>query len=65
MVYFIVVAAVVGIDQLTKAWILSLFQLYESKEVIPGLFNLVYVTNAGAAFSFLADMDSPWRHYFF
>jgi len=29
------------------------------------LFNLVYVTNSGAAFSILADMNSPWTHYFF
>ncbi len=28
-------------------------------------FNLVYVENRGAAFSFLADVDSPFRHYFF
>jgi len=65
MVYFSIVAAVILFDQLTKTWVLSSFQLYESKEVIAGLFNLVYVTNPGAAFSLLADLDSPWRHYFF
>ena len=65
MAYFFIVTIAVFLDQLTKAWVLSSFQLYESKEVIPGLFNLVYVTNAGAAFSILADVNSPWRHYFF
>lgn len=40
-------------------------RLFESREVIPGFFNIVYVTNTGAAFSMLADVDSPWRHYFF
>ena len=65
MVYFSIAAAVIFFDQLTKAWVLNSFQLYESKEVIAGLFNLVYVTNSGAAFSLLADLDSPWRHYFF
>ncbi len=65
MPYFIIVASAVFFDQLTKAWVLGSFNLYESKEVIPGLFNLVYVTNSGAAFSILADVNSPWTHYFF
>ncbi|MGW8195426.1 MAG: signal peptidase II [Desulforhopalus sp.] len=65
MNYFAVIIGTVLADQLTKAWILSAFNLYESKEIIPGFFNLVYVTNSGAAFSMFADIDSPWRHYFF
>lgn len=65
MAYFVVLFCVIVTDQLTKAWIVDSFRLYESKEIIPGFFNLVYVTNSGAAFSILADMDSPWRHYFF
>ena len=65
MIYPLVVVLAVVLDQLTKLWIVRSFELYESREIIPGLFNLVYVTNTGAAFSFLADVDSPWRHYFF
>ncbi len=65
MIYYIIVLVVIACDQLTKIWILHAFQLYEVKEVIPGLFNLVYVTNSGAAFSMLAGVNSPWRHYFF
>lgn len=65
MVYFAVMAAAVAADQLTKAWVLEAFSLYESREVIPGFFNLVYVTNKGAAFSMFASVDSVWRHYFF
>ncbi|MBB5346716.1 signal peptidase II [Desulfoprunum benzoelyticum] len=65
MIYTLVVFGAVVLDQLTKLWILRTFELYESREIIPGLFNLVYVTNTGAAFSILADVDSPWRHYFF
>ncbi len=65
VIYTLVVLLAVVLDQLTKLWILRSFTLYESREIIPGLFNLVYVTNTGAAFSFLADVDSPWRHYFF
>lgn len=65
MPYIWVIAGVIAADQLSKLWIVDLLQLYESREVIPGLFNLVYVVNTGAAFSILADVDSPWRHYFF
>lgn len=65
MGYFLLLAAVVVADQLTKLWVVSAFRLYEIREVIPGFFNLVYVTNTGAAFSLLADVDAPWRHYFF
>ena len=65
MIYITLMAITVIADQLTKAWVLSSFQLYESREVIPDFFNLVYVTNTGAAFSMLADVDSVWKHYFF
>jgi signal peptidase II len=63
--YFVLVTLVILADQLSKLMVLDSFQLYESREIIPGFFNLVYVTNTGAAFSMLADVDSPWRHYFF
>lgn len=59
------VLLVVGLDQLTKLWIVKSFLLYESLEVIPGFLNLTYLTNKGAAFGFLAGVTSAWRHYFF
>ena len=65
MVYFAVITVAIVLDQLTKAMVVDSLNLYESREVIPGFFNLVYVTNSGAAFSMLADINSPWRHYFF
>jgi signal peptidase II len=65
VVYFAVIIVVIVADQVTKALIVDAMRLYESWEIIPGFFNLVYVTNSGAAFSFLADSNSPWRHYFF
>lgn len=65
VVYLFFVLATIALDQLTKAWIVASLGLYQSREIIPGFFNLVHVTNSGAAFSFLADVDSPWRHYFF
>ncbi|MFH0781013.1 MAG: signal peptidase II [Pseudomonadota bacterium] len=65
MGYIVILLITIAIDQLTKAWIVDSFRLYESVEIVPGFFNLVYVTNSGAAFSLLANVDSPWRHYFF
>jgi signal peptidase II len=65
MLYFGIVLVTVALDQLCKLLVVANFSLYESVEVIPGFFNLVYVTNRGAAFSILAEYDSPWRHYFF
>ncbi|MFV0435886.1 MAG: signal peptidase II [Desulfopila sp.] len=65
MGYFLIAAVVVLADQLSKWWIVHSFRLYEVREVIPGLVNLVYVTNPGAAFSLLAEADTPWRHTFF
>lgn len=65
MVYSAVIIGVLLADQLTKTLIVDALHLYEAREIIPGFFNLVYVTNTGAAFSMLAGLDSPWRHYFF
>ena len=65
MIYFVILGIAISVDQLSKQWILGSFYLYESREIIPPFFNLVYVTNSGAAFSMFADVDSPWRHFFF
>ena len=56
---------VVVFDQVTKALIMAYFDLYELQSVIPGLFNLTYLTNTGAAFGMLAGAQSVWRQVFF
>lgn len=56
---------VVGADQLTKLLIVRSFALYESREIIPGFFNLTYLVNNGAAFSILAGQPALWRQAFF
>ena len=63
--YFIIFSLVFIADQVTKFWIVSQFSLYDSHAVIPGFFNLVFVTNKGVAFSMFASVESPLRHYFF
>lgn len=60
-----IAALVIIIDQLTKLWIMTNFALYEQQNVIPGLFDLVYVTNTGAAFGFLAGSKNLLRQLFF
>lgn len=51
------------LDQLSKWWIQTNFQLHESVPVVRG-FNLVLVYNPGAAFSFLGDQGG-WQRWFF
>ena len=60
-----IAALVIIIDQLTKLWIMTNFALHEQQNVIPGLFDLVYVTNTGAAFGFLAGSKNLLRQLFF
>lgn len=51
------------LDQLTKIWVLNDMDLYQSISVLP-FFNLTYVHNYGAAFSFLSDAGG-WQRWFF
>jgi signal peptidase II len=39
-----------ALDQLTKQWVLRSVSSYEARTVLPDVFNLVNVTNDGAAF---------------
>lgn len=62
---FIVAAVVVLLDRLSKEWVLNTFALFDRKTVVPGFFDLVYVTNTGAAFGLLSGAPTFWRHFFF
>jgi signal peptidase II len=55
------VAAVVVLDQLTKALVRGRFALHESVDVIPGWLSLTRVHNTGAAFGMLNDVDFPFK----
>ena len=56
-------ALIVILDQLTKYTVQSTLTLHESIQVTP-FFNLVFVFNRGAAFSFLSDADG-WQRMLF
>ena len=51
------------IDQLSKLWVAHSMQLYQSINIMP-FFNLTYVHNTGAAFSFLSEAGG-WQRWFF
>lgn len=51
-----------GLDQLSKAWVVQQFRLQESWSLLPGIFHLTYVRNPGAAFS-LFSHDGSWLRW--
>jgi signal peptidase II len=63
--FFVIILLVVGCDQVSKLWILQNFELYESTVIIPGLFNLTFLRNTGAAFGILAGEPDRWRQLLF
>ena len=54
-------APIVVLDQAAKALVRSRFELHESLEVIPGVFNLTLVHNYGAAFGLMNAADFPFK----
>ena len=64
IMFMLVAGAVLGLDQISKAWIIHNLPLYRQIPVIPSFFNLTHLTNTGAAFGFMAGHEK-WRHIFF
>ena len=54
---------VIGLDQITKVWVLGSFR-YGDRLPVTDFFNLVLVMNSGAAFSFLSQAGG-WQKWFF
>jgi signal peptidase II len=52
---------VVALDQLTKAAIRTMLPLQASVIVIPGFVDFTHVTNTGAAFGILNNVDFPFK----
>ncbi|WP_251282337.1 signal peptidase II, partial [Enterobacter hormaechei] len=57
-------AAIIGLDQWSKAWVLSSLPEFQPVVVIDGFWNWYRTYNTGAAFSFLSDAGG-WQKYFF
>lgn len=56
-----VLAAVLVADQVTKAIVRAQLPLWDQREVIPGLLNLVHVQNTGAAFGLLNNVEFAYK----
>jgi len=64
LTWLLLSAAVIALDQLTKAIVLHELQPQVQNEVIPGFLNWTLAFNTGAAFSFLADQQG-WQRWLF
>jgi len=49
------------LDQASKLWVQSNLTLGDTIPVIPNIFDLVHITNRGAAFGILSGMADPYR----
>lgn len=65
VILFFVTTFIIGLDQLTKYWVVEKFRLGETQSVIFDFFNLTYVQNKGAAFGILAQANPAFRVPFF
>ncbi|MGD8534462.1 MAG: signal peptidase II [Candidatus Aminicenantes bacterium] len=58
LIFPIIIFALLGIDQLTKALIARSIPFQSSQSVIPGFFNLTHIRNRGAIFGFFSHSES-------
>jgi signal peptidase II len=56
--YLIVSLAVLLVDQWTKGIVTRAFDVHQSRTIFPGIFDVTYVRNSGAAFGLFASVDS-------
>lgn len=59
--YLLLVAAVVGLDQATKAVVVRSIGLHDYVPLVDGLLSLSHVRNHGAAFGLLSDWNLPYQ----
>ncbi|MCW4454874.1 signal peptidase II [Flavobacterium sp. MXW15] len=64
LVWLLLSVAVIGLDQWSKAWVLSSLPEYQPVVVVEGFWNWFRTYNTGAAFSFLSNAGG-WQLYFF
>ena len=64
LIWLVLSALVIVLDQLTKWVAVSELQLYQQVPIIDDLFSFTLAYNTGAAFSFLADA-SGWQRWLF
>ena len=62
--YLIAATGIYLVDQSTKAWALRALRFGDDREIIPGVFDLVYAENPGIAFGQLQQGGSFGRWFF-
>ncbi len=63
--FLFIFLAGIGLDHLTKYWVVRTIPLGEQIDLFPPFFDLVHYRNTGAAFGMFADWTSPYREIFF
>jgi signal peptidase II len=58
--YALLVAAIILLDQVTKALLVRAVPFYSSVRIIPGFANLTHIHNKGAILGFFNQSESPW-----
>lgn len=61
LVYYILIAILVGVDQLVKFWTVSTLDLHETMSFIPNVLSFFYLQNDGAAWGMLSGQ--MWLFY--
>jgi signal peptidase II len=64
LIWLLLSAVVIALDQWSKAWVLRELPEYTAITVIDGFWNWFRTYNTGAAFSFLSDAGG-WQIWFF
>ena len=59
MLVHLIIVGVTVLDLVTKILVQKLFDVHQSVVVIPGLFNLTYIRNQGAAFGIFQQQRWP------
>jgi len=59
--YLLVIAAIVLLDQATKAIVVRTLELHDYVPLVDGLLSLSHVRNRGAAFGILSDWNVPYQ----
>ncbi|MGM9631613.1 MAG: signal peptidase II [Eubacteriales bacterium] len=60
LVWLLIIAGVIGLDQLTKWLTVINLDLKETVPIIENVFHFTYVRNTGAAFSIFNEPDERW-----
>lgn len=58
--FFLLIAALLVVDQVSKALVAAKIPLHSSAEIIPRFFYLVHIRNKGAIFGFFSQSGNSW-----